>query len=337
LAAIKASPLAGETSDMSQITFGEAKIQAVIHLMREDDRVVVIGGAGFGGLLHARFVKPLHDEFSSRILPTPIAELGFCGMGIGAAMAGLYPIVTIGTGSFAFEAWPQIVNEAPNIYYMSGGQAKVPVIFHALVGIRISGAAQHSARPQAMLMQAAGLQVIAPSVASDVKGLLQAAKESERPTFWIDHPLLFEEKWPAEEAKSLPLGKAAVVRRGKDVTLVGYSIDLVRCLKAAEQLARDGIDAEVIDLRTLTPLDKETILESVGKTGRLVVADECYPAASVASEVASIFTDEGFGLLKKPAKRINFPAVPAPLSPPLEEYLIPRVDKLVAAAKELLG
>ena len=320
---------------MAEITFGEAKIKAVGDLMREDERVVIIGGAGFGGLLHSKYVKPLHDEFEPRILRTPIAELGFCGMGVGAAMAGLYPIVTIGTGSFAFEAWPQ--NEAPNITYMSGGQVKVPVMFHALVGIRFSGAAQHSARPQAMLMQAAGLQVIAPALAADVKGLLQAAKESERPTFWVDHPLLFEEKGPVKGGKPLPLGKAAVVRKGKDVTLVGYSIDLVRCLKAATQLATEGIDAEVIDLRTLTPLDADTICESVGKTGRLVVADECYPAASVASEVASIFTDKGFGLLKKPARRLNFPAVPVPLSPPLEQHLLPRVDKIVAAAKELVG
>lgn len=322
---------------MAETTFGEAKIKAVGELMREDDRVIVIGGAGFGGLEHASFAKPLHDEFESRILNTPIAELGFCGMAIGAAIAGLYPIVTIGTGSFAFEAWPQICNEAPNIFYMSDGKVKVPVMFHALVGIRISGAAQHSTRPQAMLMQAAGLQVIAPSVASDVKGLLQSAKDSERPTFWIDHPLLFEEKWPDDDGKPLPLGKAAVVRSGKDVTLVGYSIDLVRCVKAAEELAGEGIDAEVIDLRTLAPLDRETIIESVGKTGRLVVADECFPAASVASEVAAIFADDGFGLLKKPARRLNFPAVPVPASPPLELELIPRVDKIVAAAKELVG
>jgi pyruvate dehydrogenase E1 component beta subunit len=322
---------------MSEITFGEAKIKAVGDLMREDERVIIIGGAGFGGLLHAKYVKPLHDEFEPRILRTPIAELGFCGMGIGAAMAGLYPIVTIGTGSFAFEAWPQIVNEAPNITYMSGGQVKVPIMFHALVGIRISGAAQHSARPQAMLMQAAGLQIIAPALASDVKGLLSAAKDSERPTFWIDHPLLFEEKQPANGGKPLPLGKAAVVRKGSDVTLVGYSIDLVRCLEAATQLAAAGINAEVIDLRTLAPLDADTICESVGKTGRLVIADECYPAASVASEVASIFTDRGFGLLKKPAKRLNFPAVPVPLSPPLEQHLVPGVDKIVAAATELVG
>jgi acetoin:2,6-dichlorophenolindophenol oxidoreductase subunit beta len=222
---------------------------------------------------------------------------------------------------------------------------KVPLMFHALVGIRLMGAAQHSARPQAMLMQAAGLQIIAPALASDVKPLLEAAKQSERPTFWIDHALLFDEKPAATAAKELtkppskplPLGKAAVVRSGKDVTLVGYSIDLVRCLSAAADLETDGIDAEVIDLRTLAPFDQDTILQSVAKTGRLVVADECYPAASVASEVASLFADAGFGLLKKPAKRLNFPAVPVPLSPPLERHLIPSVDKIVDAAKALMG
>src|SRR5262245_20422809 len=237
---------------MSDISFGEAKIKAVGDLMRADERVVVIGGGLFGGLLHQKFVQPLFDEFDSRILRTPISELGFCGMAVGAAVAGLYPIVTIGTGSFAFEAWPQIVNEAPNIFYMSDGQVKVPLMFHALVGIRLMGAAQHSARPQAMLMQAAGLQIIAPALAADVKPLLEAAKQSERPTFWIDHALLFDEKPPVTAdtppSKPLPLGKAAVVRSGKDVTLVGYSIDLVRCLSAAAHLEKDGIDAEVIDL-----------------------------------------------------------------------------------------
>ncbi len=322
---------------MPDTMFGEAKIKAVGDLMRADNSVVIIGGAGFGGLLHAKYVKPLHTEFEERILRTPISELGFCGMGVGAAMAGLYPIVTIGTGSFAFEAWPQICNEAPNITYMSGGKVKVPVMFHALVGIRISGAAQHSARPQAMLMQAAGLQVIAPSRAADVGPLLKQARESERPTFWIDHALLFEEKGPAKAGKVPPLGKAEVVRKGRHVTLVGYSIDLVRCLKAATELEKAGIDAEVIDLRTLTPLDSDTICESVGKTGRLVVADECYPAASVASEVAAIFTDKGFGLLRKPVRRLNFPAVPVPLSPPLEQHLLPTVDKIVAAAKDLVS
>jgi pyruvate dehydrogenase E1 component beta subunit len=323
---------------MADITFGTAKMRAIGDLMRADDRTVIVGGVSLGGLEHAAAIEPLIEEFGPRILRTPIAELGICGFGIGAAIAGLYPIVAIGTGSFAFEAWPQIVNEAPNIFYMSDGKVKVPVMFHAVCGIRISGAAQHSSRPQAMLMQAAGLQIIAPSVASDVKPLLAAAKDSERPTFWIDHALLFDETWPEDaESPAAPLGKAAVVRSGKDVTLVGYSIDLVRCVKAARLLAEDGIDAEVIDLRTLAPLDRDTILDSVGRTGRLVVADECYPAASVASEVAAIFASEGLGLLKKPARRLNFPAVPVPACPSLEASLIPDVGKIVTAAKALMG
>jgi pyruvate dehydrogenase E1 component beta subunit len=321
---------------MAQISFGAAKIKALGDLMRQDKRVVIIGGAGFGGLEHAADVRPMLDEFEDRVLETPISELGFCGMGVGAAIAGLFPIVTIGTGSFAFEAWPQITNEAPNIYYMSNGGVKVPVLFHALCGIRISGAAQHSARPQAMLMQVAGLQIMAPSVASDVGPLLHQVRASERPTFWIDHSLLFKEMWD-EDGPVVPLGKAAIRRSGKDVTLVGYSIDLVRCMKAAQALEAEGIDAEVIDLRTLCPFDKETIMDSAGRTGRLVVADECYPAASVASEVAAIFAVEGFGLLKKPVKRLNFPSVPVPANPGLELELMPTVDKIVAAVKELVG
>ena len=321
---------------MAQISFGAAKVKALGDLMRKDKSVVIIGGAGFGGLEHAADVRPMVSEFQDRVLETPISELGFCGMGVGAAIAGLYPIVTIGTGSFSFEAWPQITNEAPNIHYMSNGGVKAPVLFHALCGIRISGAAQHSARPQAMLMQAAGLQVMAPSVASDIGPMLNQVRESERPTFWIDHSLLFKEMWD-EEGPVTPLGKAAIRRRGKDVTLVGYSIDLVRCMKAAKQLEGEGIDAEVIDLRTLCPFDKETIMESVGRTGRLVVADECYPAASVASEVAAIFADEGYGLLKKPVKRLNFAPVPVPANPGLERELMPGVDKIVAAARALTG
>ncbi len=321
---------------MANISFGAAKIKALSDLLRADKSVVVIGGAGFGGLEHSADVRPMVEEFRDRVLETPISELGFCGMGIGAAIAGLYPIVTIGTGSFAFEAWPQITNEAPNIHYMSNGGIKVPVIFHAMCGIRISGAAQHSTRPQAMLMQAAGLQIMAPAVSSDVGPLLNQVRESERPTFWIDHSLLFTEKWE-EHGPTPPLGKAAIRKAGKDVTLVGYSIDLVRCMKAASELEALGINAEVIDLRTLCPFDKETIMNSVGRTGHLVVADECYPAASVASEVAAIFSDEGFGLLKKPIKRLNFDAVPVPANPGLERELMPGVEEIVKAAKDLVN
>ena len=222
------------------------------------------------------------------------------------------------------------------VYYMSGGQVTAPVIFHALVGIRLGGAAQHSARPQAMLLQAAGLQVVAPATSADVKPLLQGVIESERPTFWIDHVLLTEEEWD-DSVPVAPFGKASVLRQGKDLTIVGYSIDLVRCLKAADVLAKDGIDAEVIDLRTLAPMDHETVLASVAKTGRLVVSDECSPACSIASEISAFVAEEGFGTLTKPMKRVQFENVPVPISPPLEEFLMPTVEKVVAAAKELVG
>ncbi len=322
---------------MAETTFGEAKIEAVADAMRRDDRVVIIGGANFTGLHHKSITAPLFQEFDDRIMRTPISELGFVGLGIGAAIAGLRPIVTIGTGTFAFEAWPQIVNEAPVIYYMTGGQTKVPVVFHALVGIRTGGAAQHSARPQAMLMQAPGLQIIAPSVASDMKGMIQDVLDSERPTFWIDHALLVPERWEVPDgASSLPLGKARIVREGRDVTIVGYSIDLVRALKAADQLAQERIEAEVVDLRTLAPLDRDTVLNSVAKTGRLVVADECSPACSVSAEIAAIVAEEGLSSLKKPVRRVNFPDTPVPASPPLEESLIPNVGKIIAAAKGLM-
>ena len=321
---------------MTLVQFGKAKIDAVASLMREDDSIVIIGGASFGGLHHQGFSRPLFEEFNDRIMRTPIAELGFCGLGVGGAIAGLKPIVTIGTGSFAFEAWPQITNEAPNISYMSGGQVKCPVTFHALEGIRIGGAAQHSTRIQAMLMQAAGLQIIAPALAGDLMPLLKGVMDSERPTFWIDHSLLAEEEGELE-LPPIPFGKARVVREGSDVTLVGYSIDLVRCLKAADELAASGIEAEVIDLRVLAPLDHETVLASVAKTGLLVVSDECSPVCSIASEVSAIVAEEGFGTLRKPMKRINFPNVPVPMSPPLEEFLMPTVEKVVTAAKELVG
>ena len=322
---------------MPELTFGEAKIQAVADAMRSDDRVVIMGGSSFGGLEYPGLARPLFQEFAHRILPTPIAELGFTGLGIGAAIAGLRPIVTIGTASFAFEAWPQIANEAPVIHYMSGGQTRVPILFHALGGIRTSGAAQHSARIQAMLMQVPGLQIIAPAVAADLSTMVQDVLDSQRPTFWIDHVLLTPELWDmTEELPSLPLGKARVVRAGNDVTIVGYSIDLVRALRAADQLAQDGIEAEVIDLRTLAPLDGGTVLSSVAKTGRLVVADECSPRCSVSSEIAAIVAEEGFDSLKRPVKRVNFENVPVPLSPPLEQYLMPTVDKIVAAARDLI-
>ena len=321
---------------MARMSYAEAVIDALYRAMAEDEAVCLIGSHVLGLGPQRGLVDRLREGFPGRVLDPPTAEEASASIGIGAAMAGARPFVDIGTASFIFQAWPQIVNEAPNVYYMSGGQVTAPVIFHALVGIRLGGAAQHSARPQAMLLQAAGLQVVAPATSADVKPLLQGVIESERPTFWIDHVLLAEEEWD-DSVPVAPFGKASVLREGKDVTIVGYSIDLVRCLKAADVLAKDGIDAEVIDLRTLAPMDHETVLASVAKTGRLVVSDECSPACSIASEISAFVAEEGFGTLTKPMKRVQFENVPVPISPPLEEFLMPTVEKVVAAAKELVG
>ena len=172
---------------MAQMTFGEAKIAAVAQAMRQDERVVIIGGASFGGHRYPAMGVPLREEFPSRVYATPIAELGYVGVAVGAAMTGLRPIVTVATSSFIYEAWPQIINEAPNIHYMTAGQTNVPLMVHVLTGIRIAGAAQHSARPQAMFMQTPGLQIITPATAEDALAMLQPALDSERPTIWADH------------------------------------------------------------------------------------------------------------------------------------------------------
>ena len=189
---------------MTEMTFAQALALGLTECLDADPRVTLINSS-YGGLTSYRTTfNVLREKYADRITDTPISELGYCGIAVGAAMTGLRPIVALSTAAFSFEAWPQIVNEAPNIFYMSDGQVKVPLMFHALVGIRLMGAAQHSARPQAMLMQAAGLQIIAPALASDVKPLLQAAKDSQRPTFWVDHALLFEEPLSRANAANPP-------------------------------------------------------------------------------------------------------------------------------------
>ena len=323
---------------MAELTYGEAKISAVASAMRADERVVIIGGGGFGGHRHPELSAPLHREFRSRIYSTPISEMGYVGMAIGAAIGGLRPIVTVSTSSFLFQGWAQIVNEAPNIHYMTAGQTRVPMLVHILTGLRIAGAAQHSARPQAMLMQVPGLQIIAPATARDVLGMIQPVLDSERPTVWADHVLLIEtgvvEEAP-EDAAPVPLGKADVKRAGSDVTLVAYGITLARGLRAAEQAAQEGIDVEVVDLRTLAPLDRETVLESAARTRRLVIADECTLTCGVAAEVAASVAEQGVSLAR-PLKRLTVPDVPVPFSPTLEDAITPTEERILAAIKAVM-
>ena len=223
-----------------------------------------------------------------RVWDPPIAEIGYVGTGIGAAISGLRPIVDVATASFIFQAFSQVVNEAANIHYMTGGQTRVPMVIHVNHGIRGGGAAQHSHSPQAMLWNTPGLKIMTPSSARDVRGLLATAVDDDNPVLWADHVKLFDYVDAVPDApEAIPFGVADIKRAGTDVTIVGTSLMVRRALEAAEDLAADGISAEVVDPRTLVPLDLDTILGSVGRTGRLVVVDECHRSCGVGAELSA--------------------------------------------------
>src|SRR5919202_5560412 len=300
---------------MRQIKYAQAIAEALDEALAEDQRVTLIG-AGFVGLTPSgALLTPVREKYAARIKYPPIAELAYCGIGIGAAMAGLRPIVELGTGAFSYEAIPQIVNEAAIACSNSAGQTTVPIVFHMLYGIRGAGAVQHSASPQAWYWNTPGLQVAVPGTPADMKGLLRsAALKSRNPTVFLNHQRLMETEGEIPDGPfDIPFGQADVARQGADVTIVATSIQVTRSLQAAEALAREvGIDAEVVNVRTLEPLDKATILSSVRNTGRVVVTDESHDDCGVAAGLAAIIADEGFDLLKGPIPRVSIPPVAIP-------------------------
>ena len=324
-----------------KISFAEGLAKAIYESLAADPRVLLIG-SGFMGLNSAAraMLDPALKDFSERVFVTPISELGLAGAGIGAAIAGQRPVVDLSTGSFVFQAFPQVVNEAANIHYMSGGQTEVPVTFYTLAGMRGSGAAQHSHRPQAMLGQAPGLQILLPGGADDAYYLMKwSLLESRNPTVFISHALLFEETAEiGPDFPMLPVGRARIRREGRDVSIIATSIMVPRALTAAGALARDhGISAEVVDLRSIVPLDRECVLQSVARTGRAVIADECHRSFGVSAEIAAILAEDGLAGLKAPVLRVTVPDAPIPYSPPLETELTVTPDKIVAAVLKLLG
>lgn len=324
---------------MKEMTFAEALALGLTECLDKDPRVTLIN-AGFGGLTPYRAsYGVLREKYADRITDAPISELGYCGIAIGAAMTGLRPIVALSTSAFSFEAWPQILNEAAVTCYGSRGQVTVPVVFHMLTGIRGAGAVQHSHAPQPMFCNAPGLQVVTPGSPADARGLMKTvALESNNPTVFIDHQKLQGIKEQVDEAQGpIPLGVADVKRTGSDVTVVAVSVMVPRALEAAEALARDGISVEVVDPRTLVPLDKETILKSVAKTGRVVLADESQLTCGVAAELAAMIAEEGFESLKAPIKRVGIPNVPIPFHLAEEEFITPTADKIVAAVNSVCG
>lgn len=311
---------------MREMTFAEAFNEGVVEAMERDPRTILIGGVS----------GPAKQRFPERSKEPPIAELGFCGIAVGAAMTGLRPIVGVGTGTFIYEALPQILNEAAVARFGSAGQVTAPVVIHMRAGIRGAGALQHSASPQPIFWNTPGLQIVAPSTPADAKGfLLTAALRSQDPTIFIDHTRLAGVRGEVPEGDpELRFGEAAIRRQGTDVSIIASSIMVPRALQAAETLASDhGISAEVVDLRTLVPLDTATILASVAKTGRVVVADETQRSCGVTAEIAAIIAEQGFEHLKAPVRRVAIPDVHISFSKNEEEYATPSSRHIVEAAR----
>lgn len=322
---------------MRELKYYEAKFEALNEIMAADSKVHLLNGSFLSLSPHRQLYHELVKKYPDRILSTPISELGFCGLAAGAAMAGLRPVVDISTGSFIFEGWPQVANEAANAFYMSGGQTRVPVVFHFFHGIRGGGAAQHSASPQAMLWNNPGLEIVLPSSPRDVKGLLKTAVASDNPTIFVDHVQLLDLEGDVPENDApIPFGVADIKRKGSDVTVVSTSYMIQRCLQVAEKLAKEGIELEVVDPRTLVPFDMETLMKSVEKTGRVVIVDETHQSCGIAAEIAARIVEAGFDKLKAPPRRVATLDVPVPYSPPLEEYIGPREDRIINAVRAVL-
>jgi pyruvate dehydrogenase E1 component beta subunit len=322
---------------MPRMTFAEALIDGLVWSLRSLPNAVILGRGMTGHGAEADAQKPLMDEFGDRITDPPTSEQAMTSLGIGTAIAGVPILVHYGTSSFSLEAWNQIVNEAGNAHYMSGGQLKLPVVFHVFHGVRGGGGPQHSLSPHAMLANAPGIEIVMPASPADAKGLMRSAMKSPNPTFFFNHTMLLglSEEVPAGDYE-VPLGKAAVKRKGRDVTVVALSKMVPEALNAAETLAKEGIEVEVVDLRTLCPLDEATVLESVGRTGRLVAADEGSVICGAASEIAAFVAEKAFKSLKAPIARVARPMVPVPFSPPLEEYVTPGACHIVDACRKVV-
>ncbi len=321
------------------VTLREALRDAMAEEMRRDDRVFVMGEevAQYQGAY--KVTQGLLDEFGARrVIDTPITEYGFAGIGTGAAMGGLRPIIEFMTFNFALQAIDHIINSAAKTNYMSGGQMRCPVVFRGPNGAASRVGAQHSHNFAPWYASVPGLVVIAPYDAADAKGLLKSAIRSEDPVVFLENEMLYGRSFtaPAEGDDVLvPIGKARTMRAGRDVTIVSYSIGVGMALEAAELLAGEGVEAEVLDLRTLRPLDTEAILESLTRTNRLIVVEEGFPVCSIASEVSALCMERGFDHLDAPVLRVCNEDVPLPYAANLEKAALIDVARIVAAAKQV--
>jgi pyruvate/2-oxoglutarate/acetoin dehydrogenase E1 component len=316
---------------MRKITYDQAAAEALIEEFRRDPKTVHMS---------TDIPPDLRQEFGeARIRQTPISEASFVGAAIGLAGSGFRPVVNIRMATFGFVAMDQFVNQAAKITYMFGGQAKFPIVYRMTVGASKSFAAQHSISPYAMYMNVPGLKIILPATPYDIKGLLKTAIRDDNPVISFEHMALgaMEEEIPEEEYL-IPFGEAVIKREGKDVTVVALAKMVHDALAAAEELEKEGISIEVIDPRTLNPIDRETIKASVAKTGRLVVVDEACITGSAAAEFTALVVEDGeiFRHLKAAPKRVCGLDVPIPYSPPMERYALPDREKIKAAIREVM-
>lgn len=327
-----------EGTPMVKITVRDALRDAMAEEMRRDDKVFLMGEevAQYQGAY--KVSRGLLDEFGDRrVIDTPITEMGFAGVGAGAAMAGLKPIIEFMTFNFAMQAIDHILNSSAKTLYMSGGQIKSSIVYRGPNGAAARVGAQHSQDYSAWYANVPGLKVIAPYDAADAKGLLKAAIRDPNPIVFLEHEMMYglEFEIPDVEDFVLPVGKAKIQREGKDVTIVAHSRMVGFALKAAEQLAAEGIDAEVVNLRTLRPLDTDTVIASVKKTNRLVTVEEGWGPCGVGAEIAACVTAEAFDDLDAPPARVHQEDVPMPYAANLEAMTVPSVEKIIAAVKQV--
>lgn len=323
---------------MREISFSQAIVEATAEEMRRDPNVCVWGldvgpyGGAFG------CTRGLYEEFGpERVFDMPISELGYVGLGVGAAATGLRPIVELQFSDWITLPSDALINQAAKMRYMFGGILAVPMVLRAPVGGYLAAAGQHSNSYESMFAHIPGLKVVLPSTPYDAKGLLKSAIRDNNTVLFFEHKKLYEIKGPVpEEEYTIPLGKADIKRSGSDVTVVAYAFMVRKALAAAEQLAQEGISVEVLDLRTVSPLDEEAILNSVKKTQRLVIVQETWRRCSVGAEVAAVVAEQALDYLDAPVVRVTAKDVPIPFSPVLENYVLPQEADIVAAIRRVM-
>lgn len=323
---------------MKEITYRDALREALVEEMQRDETVFILGedvGRYWGGAF--KVTKGLAEEFGDeRVRDTPISESAIVGAAVGAAITGMRPIAEIMFGDLTTLAMDQIVNQAAKIHYMFGGQASVPLVIRTPFGGGVNIAAHHSQSLEAWFMHVPGLLVAAPSTPYDAKGLLKTAIRNNNPVFFCEHKLLYPFKGSIpEETYTIPFGSARVVREGEDITIVATMFMVHEALSAADTLKKEGLSAEVLDPRTLVPLDKEALVASVKKTGRAVIVSEGCKTAGVTAEIAAVIAEEAIDYLDAPLVRVAEPDTPIPFSPPLEKAVIPNKDTIIKAVRNI--